>query len=215
MKKFMILVALGTVMLSGCNSKNNSDEQKIKEEQAERKKEEVEKKEKEEQEKKAKEEAEKKLQEEQEKAEAEQRAKEEEEQKAKEEAENIAKEEEQLKMSKISEAKNQLLGKKYFISPSLFDGIDANKAMTENKAPQNLMHDGGKGVTFTNENTVHIELAGTYRPDIDMDYTLTEDTLTIGQDNIPYSINDGVITFGTWTTDWGGHEVSWSIKENS
>lgn len=165
--------------------------------------------------KKAKEEAERKLQEEQKRVDAEQSAKEAD-QRAKEEAVQRAKEEEeQLKMSKISEAKNQLLGKKYFISPSLFDGIDANKAMNENKAPQNLMHDGGKGVTFTNENTVHIELAGTYRPDTDMDYTLTEDTLTIGQDNIPYFINEGLITFGTWTTDWSGHEVTWSIKENN
>ena len=197
MKRIFLLLALGTVTLSGCNTKNNLDTQNTKEEQAEKKKTE-------EQEKKSKEEAEKKLQEDKEKEEANRRAEE--------EAAQKAKEEEDLKMNKIAEAQKQLVGKKYFISPSLYDGIDANKAMTENKAPQNLMHDGGKGVTFTNENTVHIELAGTYRPDTDMDYTLTEDTLTIGQDNIPYAINDGLLTFGTWTTDWSGHEVIWSFS---
>lgn len=49
----------------------------------------------------------------------------------------------------IKTAQKQLMGKRFFMVPALYDGEDANQAMEENKAPQNLMHDGGVVFSFT------------------------------------------------------------------
>ncbi|OJG45373.1 hypothetical protein RV04_GL002089 [Enterococcus hermanniensis] len=112
-------------------------------------------------------------------------------------------------------AQKQFVGKIFLISPMLYDGEDASQAMEENKAPQNLIHDGASTVRFTNETTAHIELAGTYRPDYDTQYTLTENQLSIGQHTIPYTVKNGVLTFDTWTTDMDGHTVTWGITSAS
>lgn len=111
----------------------------------------------------------------------------------------------------INQIKNQLIGKKYVISPILYDGIDAEQAMNDRKAPQNLIHDGVQPVTFTNETTVHIELAGTYRPDYDETYTMTSETINLKDYYIPYTFSNGTFTFDTWTTDIDGHTVTWAM----
>ncbi|MGM0214216.1 hypothetical protein [Enterococcus sp. AZ109] len=111
----------------------------------------------------------------------------------------------------ISIAREQLIGKNFFLVPSLYDGIDANQAMEENIAPQSLIHDGSAGISFIDDSNVHIELAGTYRPDYDAPYTLTDNLLIIEHRNIPYSITDGVISFDSWTTDIEGHTITWSF----
>lgn len=117
----------------------------------------------------------------------------------------------------IATAQKQLIGRKFSLTPVLYDGEDANQAMEENKAPQSLVHDGSAIFSFTNETTVHVELAGTYRPDYDTTYTLTDVMLTIEHRNIPYSITNGGISFDTWTTDLDGHRVTWSFvpEENT
>lgn len=117
----------------------------------------------------------------------------------------------------ISTAQQQLIGKRFFMVPSLYDGEDANQAMEENKAPQNLIHDGAVNFSFTNASTVHVELAGTYRPDYDTSYTLTNNLLIIQHRNIPYSIKNGLISFDSWETDMNGHTITWSFdpEENS
>ncbi|WP_427813459.1 hypothetical protein ACQKTA_08755 [Enterococcus sp. 22-H-5-01] len=114
-----------------------------------------------------------------------------------------------------SDAQKQLIGKSFLIRPTLYDGEDAAQAMDENKAPQNLIHDGSLTVRFMNETTVHIKLLGTYRPDFDTQYTLTDKQLIVSQHTIPYSIDNGVIAFGTWTTDMDGHTVTWSFTPDS
>lgn len=101
--------------------------------------------------------------------------------------------------------------------PALYDGEDANQAMEENKAPQNLMHDGGVVFSFTNDTTVHVELAGTYRPDYDTTYKLTDNKIIIEDRNIPYAITNGLISFDSWETELNGHTITWSFspEENS
>lgn len=131
------------------------------------------------------------------------------------EAEQKIAEEESQKINNIDKAKSQLVGKKYTIAPLLYDDMDASKAMAENKAPQNLMHDGMKNITFNDDNTAHIGLAGTYRPDMDVSYTLSENMLVVGQDNIPYLLSNGVISFDTWTTSFGEHTITWSITASN
>ena len=117
----------------------------------------------------------------------------------------------------ISTAQKQLVGKRFSMIPVLYDGEDAAQAMAENKAPQNLIHDGATTFSFTNDSTVHVELLGTYRPDYDTSYTLTDSMIIIQQRNIPYSVKNGIVSFDEWTTDLDGHTVTWSFapEENS
>ncbi|WP_241699117.1 hypothetical protein [Vagococcus sp. CY53-2] len=108
--------------------------------------------------------------------------------------------------------KKQLIGKTYIIKPILYDGIDVEQAMNNNKAPQNLIHDGVQIITFKDNSTVHIELAGTYRPDYDESYSLSPNTINIKDYYIPYKYNYGNISFDTWTTDTKGHTITWAIS---
>ncbi len=112
----------------------------------------------------------------------------------------------------ISTARNQLVGKRFSMVPLLYDGQDANQAMEENKAPQNLIHDGVVGFNFIDDSTVHVELLGTYRPDHDESYTLTDNMIIIKHWNIPYTLNNGIISFDSWTTDANGHTITWSFS---
>lgn len=111
----------------------------------------------------------------------------------------------------INIAKQQLIGNTFSMGPSLYDGEDATQAMEENKAPQNLMHDGAARLKFIDDSTVHVELAGTYRPDYDTSYKLTKNMLIIEHRNIPYTINNGLISFDTWTTEANGHTITWTF----
>lgn len=116
-----------------------------------------------------------------------------------------------------SMAQKQLVGKRFSMIPILYDGEDAAQAMAENKAPQNLIHDGATTFSFTNDSTVHVELLGTYRPDYDTSYTLTDNMIIIQQRNIPYSVKNGIVSFDDWTTELDGHTITWSFspEENS
>lgn len=111
----------------------------------------------------------------------------------------------------IDKVQQQLIGKKFSITPVTYDGIDADQAMKENKAPQNLIHDGVKVISFLDNTSAHVELLGTYRPDFDTSYALTGNELTVGQDTIPYSVANGIISFNSWSTDINGHTVVWSF----
>lgn len=111
----------------------------------------------------------------------------------------------------LNKIKNHLIGNKYFIKPILYDGMDSEQAMDENKAPQNLIHDGSLAVSFIDDTKVHIELAGTYRPDYDETYSLSPDTINFKDYYIPYKYNDGNLSFDTWTTDIDGHTITWAI----
>ncbi|MFC6347599.1 hypothetical protein [Vagococcus carniphilus] len=115
--------------------------------------------------------------------------------------------------SNINKAREILIGKKYTIVPELYDGQDATQAMDDNKAPQNLIHDGAQDIEFLNDTEVHIGLLGNYRPDFDDTYSLTKDTLIIRDNHIPYTINDQGISFSSWTSDMDGHTITWQIRE--
>ncbi|WP_265459645.1 hypothetical protein [Enterococcus sp. HY326] len=157
-------------------------------------------------------------------AEKAEKAKEEQEAKEAEEAEEQARAEQEAReaeerareeqAAKLEAAGAYLIGKSYVIKPLLYDGEDAEQAMIEYRAPQSLFHDGVRTLIFLDESTVRIELAGTYRPDYDTSYTLSEDSLLINQDTIPYSYADNVITFGTWTTTTEGHVTTWTMLAN-
>lgn len=112
----------------------------------------------------------------------------------------------------VADAQSLLIGKSFVLSPTLYDGEPVNQAMDEQKAPQNLFHDGVANIRFMDEATAHIGLAGSYRPDHDTAYTLTSRTLTVNQHTIPYSIENGLISFESWTTEDQSHTITWSFE---
>lgn len=109
-------------------------------------------------------------------------------------------------------AQQQLVGKSFSLAPVLFDGQAVNQAMDENKAPQNLVHDGGAYISFTSDSTAFVELAGSYRPNYEDEYTMTNETITVANQTIPYSITNGVLTFDSWTTELDGHTITWAFE---
>lgn len=111
----------------------------------------------------------------------------------------------------LNKIKSHLIGNKYIVKPILYDGMDSEQAMDENKAPQSLIHDGVQIVSFKDDTNVHIELAGTYRPDYDETYSLSSETINFKDYYIPYKYNGENLSFDTWTTDINGHTITWAI----
>lgn len=109
--------------------------------------------------------------------------------------------------------KSQLVGMTFTVYPQLYDGMDVNQAMDTNQAPQNLVHDNVKDITFTGETSARIGLLGNYRPNHDATYEVTKDTIKVDDLSIPYEVIDGVLMFKTWTTDSEGHTITWAIRE--
>ncbi len=114
----------------------------------------------------------------------------------------------------VDSVQSQLVGRSYSLVPLLYDGEDVNQAMNEGKAPQNLFHDGSAVLNFVNDSTVHVELAGTYRPDYNTSYRLADDLLYVKQWSIPYSVDNGTLSFHSWTTEVDGHTVTWTMTSN-
>ncbi len=83
--------------------------------------------------------------------------------------------------------------------------------MNEQKAPQNLAHDGIQDITFITDSVVRVKRSGSYRPDRDVSYTLNATTLSFDYQNIPYSLINGTVSFDSWTTNMDGHTVTWTI----
>lgn len=107
--------------------------------------------------------------------------------------------------------RDELVDRTFIIKPLLYDGVDVEQAMKEHNAPQNLIHDGVQRVTFTDDVSVTIELAGTYRPDYSESYTLSTNTINLKDYYIPYSLNNGTFSFDTWTTNVDEHVVTWAM----
>ena len=117
----------------------------------------------------------------------------------------------QAEKEKADAVHDQLVGKKYRISPSLYDGENTDQAMNEQKAPQNLAHDGIQDITFITDSMVRVKRSGSYRPDRDVPYTMNATTLSFDYQNIPYSLINGTVSFDSWTTNMDGHTVTWTI----
>ncbi|MBZ6004083.1 hypothetical protein KII95_08685 [Leuconostoc gelidum subsp. aenigmaticum] len=117
----------------------------------------------------------------------------------------------QAEKEKADAVHDQLVGKKYRISPSLYDGENTDQAMNEQKAPQNLAHDGIQDITFITDSMVRVKRSGSYRPDRDVPYALNATTLSFDYQNIPYSLINGTVSFDSWTTNMDGHTVTWTI----
>lgn len=111
-------------------------------------------------------------------------------------------------------ARNYLIGQGFAIEPISYDGIAADKAMDENIAPQNLVHDGSFLIYFLDPNKAIYKGLGSYNPVYNLNYDVDDNNIIIKDlsDQIPYSVNKGVITVHDWNTqDNAGHVITWRL----
>ncbi|GKT03769.1 hypothetical protein [Furfurilactobacillus entadae] len=101
--------------------------------------------------------------------------------------------------SSITGVSRGLLGKSYRVTPIQYDGEATDKAMTANKAPQNLVHDSAMLIRFDSDSSAMIKGIGSYNPSSSIDYTITKDTIHIANFDIPYTNDGDSVSFGTWT----------------
>lgn len=115
-------------------------------------------------------------------------------------------------------ARDYLIGQGFAIEPISYDGIAADKAMDENIAPQNLVHDGSFLIYFLAPNKAIYKGLGSYNPVYNLNYDVDDNTIIIKDlsDQIPYSVNNGVITVHDWNTqDNAGHVITWRLDPST
>ncbi|NVY96094.1 hypothetical protein HU830_02705 [Lactobacillus sp. DCY120] len=109
-----------------------------------------------------------------------------------------------------------LVGMGFRITPTLYDNLSVNQAMDENKAPQNLVHDGVTVGYFQDQTTVLTRLPMANSVD-QSPYQVTEQTIQVDQiHQVPYRFENGQVHFQTWTTkDEKGHVITWQCEPYS
>ena len=115
-------------------------------------------------------------------------------------------------------ARDYLIGQGFAIEPISYDGIAADKAMDENIAPQNLVHDDSFLIYFLDPNKAIYKGLGSYNPVYNLNYDVDDNTILIKDlsDQIPYSVNNGVITVHDWNTqDNAGHVITWRLDPST
>ena len=115
-------------------------------------------------------------------------------------------------------ARDYLIGQGFAIEPISYDGIAADRAMDENIAPQNLVHDGSFLIYFLAPNKAIYKGLGSYNPVYNLSYDVDDNNIIIKDlsDQIPYSVNNGVITVHDWNTqDNAGHVITWRLDPST
>ena len=115
-------------------------------------------------------------------------------------------------------ARDYLIGQGFAIEPISYDGIAADKAMDENIAPQNLVHDDSFLIYFLDPNKAIYKGLGSYNPVYNLNYDVDDNNIIIKDlsDQIPYSVNNGVITVHDWNTqDNAGHVITWRLDPST
>lgn len=107
--------------------------------------------------------------------------------------------------------KKDLVGQGFKISPVLYNGEDIDQAMDEQKAPTNTVTDYTVLIYFNDAGSVTSKHLGQVRPDNE-NYSISNDILTLGDYQVPYSFNNGTITFSQWTaSDNQGGTITYQI----
>lgn len=92
-----------------------------------------------------------------------------------------------------------LKGQNFAIKPMLFNGENVDKAMDDQHAPQSLAHDYALMLHFDGANRVRMKHLGTYNPTEHATYQISDQVIVIQKHQIPYRINNGTVSFLTWT----------------
>lgn len=101
-----------------------------------------------------------------------------------------------------STVKQFVAGQDFKIEPVLYNGESVNKAMDQQKAPQNTVHDYTVLVNFDQASKVTTQYIGEMRPE-HRRYTVSNNTLTLGKYHIPFSTNGKTVTFLPWKASDG------------
>ncbi|MDG3060944.1 hypothetical protein KTT66_13065 [Lacticaseibacillus casei] len=120
----------------------------------------------------------------------------------------------------VSLAHSYIIGKGFSIVPELYDGEDVNQAMTENKAPQNSVHDGVLYGYFKDANTARLTGLGAYVGSYSANYTVDNHNIVLKLSNsavptkvIPYTLNvDGTVLLKAFSTDFEGHTLTSKVN---
>ena len=91
--------------------------------------------------------------------------------------------------------------------------------MDENIAPQNLVHDDSFLIYFLDPNKAIYKGLGSYNTVYNLSYDVDDNNILIKDlsDQIPYSVNNGVITVHDWNTqdDNAGHVITWRLDPST
>ncbi|MFT8460003.1 MAG: hypothetical protein ABF695_12525 [Liquorilactobacillus ghanensis] len=114
-----------------------------------------------------------------------------------------------------------LIGKTISVVPLKYDGMDIDKAMEQSGAPQNLVSDYDYDIIFTSPTSCTYHQMGT---DFNASYSASSGLITIksraGTKLIPYSLNNGIITFNSFTTNESTgngetHKFTWTVDQDN
>lgn len=112
--------------------------------------------------------------------------------------------------SSVSIVRNELK-KGFSLVVMAYNGEDVDKAMEDNKAPTNTVHDSIE-TGYMKGSTMLINVRYTNGDVIKQEYSITDKVLIIGTNHIPYEINDGKVTFKTWDKKYqDGSTLTWKF----
>ncbi|WP_127850207.1 hypothetical protein [Lacticaseibacillus hulanensis] len=121
------------------------------------------------------------------------------------------------KEASSSSSKSQsLVGLEFSASPVLYNGEDVDKAMDENRAPQNTVHDSFFEGYFKSSNIVRTGTSSMYVYPTDEHYYAANGYIHLRDWRIPYTIVNGRLETKQWTsTDNTGATITWELQQIS
>lgn len=112
-----------------------------------------------------------------------------------------------------STAAPDLVGLGFQIMPILFNGEAVDQAMNENKAPQNLFHDGVMLGYFTNQTQARVSGMARYLYAHTIGYSVNGKVLAMNGWQIPLSVSDQQIQPVQWQApDQDGNTITWKLE---
>jgi hypothetical protein len=106
-----------------------------------------------------------------------------------------------------------VVGLGFQISPVLFNGEAVDQAMAENKAPQNLFHDGVMLGYFTNQTQARVSGMARYLYAHTIGYSVNNKTLALNGWQIPLTVTDQQLQTVQWEApDSNGNTITWKLE---
>lgn len=131
-----------------------------------------------------------------------------------------ASEQQEHEQNPASLAHSYIIGKGFSIVPEFYDGENIDQAMTENKAPQNSVHDGVLYGYFKDADTARLTGLGAYVGSYSANYTVDNHNIFLTLNNsavptkvIPYTLNaDGTVLLKALNTNFDGHTLTSKVN---
>ncbi len=106
-----------------------------------------------------------------------------------------------------------LTGLGFQIMPVLFNGEDVNQAMSDNKAPQNTVHDGSQLGYFSNRTQARMSGIAGYMYAHTVSYGVDDGMLSLNNWRIPIKVASGELQTVQWEAkDYEGNTITWKLE---